>query len=371
MKRSFVFLFIFTLLSSTSTILAEEAALKFPGKFTLDFLQRFDFDIVNNKPMVNPASVPSEGDMYERTEFKLGLIFDIHEMYSLGVSVKDRFDIKFNGINTPNVIQILPRNRFFFNLDNTVKVPKIINIGVNFELRQQTDINKEVTNDNSIPEESIEVRLSPVLVLNGKYDFGFSFNIVQYINFYLYPTYYNFGGDVTPKVFKKTELEGFYYADFEFFHFFAPKEIKGAVYVDDYLVVGLNGEKWIVDPIKNLIKDASTDLRTTGNIFNEFTIGMKFDIFKLTPFIGFYLKNADTFDNDPDTKSDNVWIGTKMGLGYSKEWFSIGITYLGRYQVWKNGKSITEKAAPADLKPIKDGIQWENHIETFVKFSLK
>jgi len=291
-------------------------------------------------------------------------------MYSLGVSVKDRFDIKFNGVGTPNVIQILPRNRFYFNLDNTVKVPKIINIGANFELRLQSDISKEKTADNSKPEESIELRLSPILSLNGKYDFGLSFKIVQYINFYLYPTYYNFEGDNIPKVFKKTELEGSYYADFEFFHFFAPKEIKGFVYVDDSLVVGLNGEKWI-EGNQPLIGDPATLLRTTGNISNEFTFGVKFDIFKLTPSIGFYVKSIDTFDNDPDTKLDNVWVGTKMGLGYSKEWFSIGITYLGRYQVWENGKSITEKAAPADPKPIKDRIQWENHVETFVKFSLK
>jgi len=70
MKRCFICLFIFSVLLSTS-ITAEESAIKFPGKFTLDFSQRFDFDIVNNKPEKNVAGTPSEGDLYERTELKL------------------------------------------------------------------------------------------------------------------------------------------------------------------------------------------------------------------------------------------------------------------------------------------------------------
>ncbi|OHD19729.1 MAG: hypothetical protein A2086_08260 [Spirochaetes bacterium GWD1_27_9] len=351
---------------------------KFPGKFGLEFNSRLAAEFMDGQPKTNDIK---DGDLYFRNQLKLSLGFDLLKIkdqkgkedvwFNMTPWIADRFDIKFESLTSAQST-IKPRNRFYFGLDNTIKIPKIMDIGINFEYRIASDLRKKDPSKPA-PYEAVELRFSPKLSLSGKYDFGLSFRLITLFSLYFYPDYSGYNNN---KIFKFFEIEAeSYKLAFDFLHFAGNKDIKGGIFVEEWHIIDLYSDEFQKDSAGNAIKTA-----TNIEIQSEFAAGIEFDLYKVTPILGFYLKQqyikfkedkkwTKAVDGFDATTTDylNVYPGIKAGIGYSKDWFSFSVTYLGCAQVIKNGQNFSslddnyKKANPEG---------WESRFETAVTFKL-
>lgn len=312
MKKN-LFLFVFVLILGGSLLWSDENAKnekesKFKFEPGLEFTQEIHFDTVGNKLGINYGW----GDAYLKTKGKANFALNFG-FYTLTPWIGDFIELPITAAS-PAIIN--PKNNFLLGLDNTFSVENVMDIGVNFEFKLGT-----ILDANTItPLNGIEIRLSPILNLSGEYEFGLSFSLSNMFEFYIYPD--------QNSPFFSVDFEGFNSISFDFFHFFVNNEnIKGGLYAELFSLARV-----FVDG-------------TAPTILNlDPAFGFTFDFYKVTPMILFFTHLYGTdLSRDP-------WFGIKSGIGFSKEWFSINVVYIGTFSVGSSN--------------------WQNHIETYLTFSL-
>ncbi len=372
---------------------------KFPGKFGLEFSQRFDAEAFDNLTRAavreNYIRTAEGADLYLRNELKLSLGFELGKLkdnngkeftfYTLTPWVKDRFDIRMNDVYdvtriptalNPSKFQFIPRNRFYVGLDNTFKIPEAINIGLNFEARIGYDDAQKISGTVDHPDANyapyVDVKLSPMIDLSGSYKFGFSWRLYQSFNIYLYPVMER---ESLNEVYNSLEFEGIYRLAYDFLSPLKQKNLKGEIFIEDTFFASIYADQYVI---------AKTNYRK-ADMYSDMVVGFNFNLFGITPMFGLYHKNyyaMVTNDGNALTKDStdanklarlytrydgaSAWAGVKVGLGYTKDWFSISVNYIGRYNTISNGLDVFK----AENSILKDNIRWENHIDATVKFKI-
>ena len=378
----------------------ERKKLKFPGKVGFEFSQRFDVEFFDNliwaRVKDNYSRVAEGADIYLRNELKLSFSFDLGKFkddkgkenvfYTLTPWLKDRFDLRMNNTiinDAPSLpLIVMPRNRFYAGVDNVFKIPNIMNIGVNFETRIDLDDTRATLATESYSSYNkffpfVEIKLSPMLDLSGSYKFGLSWKFFNSLNFYLQPKMYTFSSDV---VYNGLELEGIYRVAFDFLTYIIKQkeDITGEFFIEDSLFAIVYADEFVTN------KDTAK-LNLRAHISSDLIVGFNFNLFGITPIIGLYLKDYYAYSNPYDgvlkNDSDNTkkiaqvykryngltnWVGFKTGIGYTKDWFSVSINYIGRYATMSNGLNVFDDAN----SELKDKIKWENHIDCTVRFKI-
>ena len=103
--------------------------------------------------------------------------------YTIMPWVQDAVELPMNfGNGTP--VTLNTKNNFYVGLDNTFTIENVITFDLGYEFRLGSCLGQNtVTGTN----DGLEVRLSPYVNLSGSYDFGLSWNISQYFEFYFFP----------------------------------------------------------------------------------------------------------------------------------------------------------------------------------------
>ncbi len=356
-----------------------------PVKVGLSYSAQYHYDTLGD----NAGKNRGEADQYIRNEATADFGFDIFKNDSIKLTgkayIKDRFDIKFGTTTvvtdvvavpakTAKIATVIPRNRLYLGYTWGLDIVKMIQIGLEHEFRLENDLTKT----------GAVLRISPaVLSISSKAKElqGFSFSVKQLagIHLNLSPAS-RVGKDKKHpniEVFEAVELEGTYQVAFEFLHFIPDnKDIKGSFYVKDYLNILLH----------------SADVKTQSYIkYNDITVGLEFDFFKVKPRVALLVsplaKVAETksqyaVDSGYAAQkalkgSSEAFVGFETGVSFSKEWFSIGVTYQGRSKVYNkdtDGKETFyddfftglegQTLAEAQLKA------WQSHVEVVVGFKL-
>jgi hypothetical protein len=430
MRKALLLLIIFTFISAFYLNAADatgdskkQPEIKFPGKPGLEYTSFFSFDVINNEAMTysnslgtgfnNPNTKLGDAPLYLRNELKASVAFPFEiakvMTYTITPWIKDRFDIKFTtpgqdnfdnnfgydittggaGItDTTKTSYVVPKNRFYVGLDNTFSFPKIINVGLNFEFRMDNDLSTAnpqticgiyTTDKAKVAVPMTTIKLSPILTLSGSYDFGLSFAITQNFNLYLLPAMSRTSNGNTGATYPSdptyatTEFEGTYNISFDFLSFIKNKNFVGKIYVEDYLVGDIFAADYV---IPNSGATSLINQNVTAYVSSELSAGFNFNIFGVQPLVAFYLKNL-AFKSDDPGLGPWAWTGVKLGLGYTKDWFSFGITYIGRYNTLRQGvNTMQDMSTDPNYNPANGTAtltyptRWENHIETFVKFKI-
>jgi len=354
-----------------------------------------------------------------REELKVAIAFpvvvDPMANFTMTPWLKDRLDFKIltpGGFNTDNslyytaagdvnipdatkTVNIQPRNRFYVGLDNTISVPKTIDIGINFEFRMENDMlagNPQTaanlaSDKNKISSPLTSYRLSPNISFKGSYDLGLSFSIVQYFSFYLLPSMTRDNKDATRstnnEVFATAEFEGFYNIAFDFMHFLGDKNIKGGIFLDDYCDILVFATPYVLKSNTTLV-----NIGEQASYESVFTAGLSFNIFGIKPMIAYYMRNLAFTSDDPGLQPW-MWNGIKAGIGFTKDWFSLDVVYIGRYNTFRQGRNTSDNltGGPDESKNFvntatSNGVvykgtptavyatNWENHIEFIAKIKL-
>jgi hypothetical protein len=328
----------FNMVAIDSTADTKKEEVKFPGIFNFSAIIGGGLDIVDNK--INetwynaPIGVPN-GAAYGKTLIAAGLKIPIN-FYSFKIWAKD--DLSIIG-KTSDALGPHIRNRFFSGIDNYFSIDKVMNIGINFESRLQakSSLVPKYPGTNPLDVSSdFDVRLSPVIDLNGSYDFGLSWGISEAFRFYLIPQ------NDSSKQFDKVQFDGVYYLGYEFLHFTKVPNITGQLYTE-----------------LDLIVDTYSDTTKETKIYwLEYYLGVNFNIYGFAPSIGFDM----TYDNmDAISNGGYLFAGIKAGLGYTKDIYSFNLTYLGNMTSNSNYYSTYyNKTSPV----------WENHIEAVFGINL-
>jgi len=322
----------------------KKEAPKFPGIFNFNFTIGGGMDAADGKLFETWYNAPwgaQNGAVYGRTAITGGLKFPI-QFYSIKLWGKDEF-YAIGKTTDPAGNQI--RNRFYAGLDNYFTVDKVINIGINFETRLQNKASMNLS--TFVPSDVncyLETRVSPVVDLNGSYDFGFSWGVSEAFRFYLLTA------NASDKVLEKVQFDGIYFMGFEFMHFAKLDNITGQIYTE----LDLAYDKFFIkDP-----NSADTEIKNKM-YWLEYYIGVNFNIYGFTPSVGFDL----TFDqNDTVTNKDMLYTGIKCGIGYTKDVYSFNLVYVGNTTM----NSTYYKANFNDTTTPK----WENHIDASFTISL-
>lgn len=331
MKTKFLAIFLLIFVFSTVLFAEDVNKPKFPGKFGIEFMQRVDYNA--HEHMTKAISRLISDAVYTRTELKLSLAIPVTEFYTIALWTKDRLELRVNVDGTSDV-GIRVRNRFYTGINNIFSIPKIMKVGINFESRIQNELRP------GYPMIPTVVRLSPFLTFNGKYDFGLSWYVVQFFEFYLNPSVWENGSDGdNHETWVSFDLEGHYGVSFEFFHFFAPEWLGCSFAIEEFLLITLD--------------QFMTHSEIRKWLYFETFAGLKFDIYKIKPSIGFFMWNQYAPGNIQDYWAlrdvFDVRMGMKTGVSYTHEWFSFNIDYFGGVNVQK------------------ENAKWENAVETYVK----
>lgn len=348
-KKIVLFLLVLSLVLITPLLNAEdEEGVKFPGKFGLEFKSQLDSDIINGTADRTSLSC-SNSDLYFRNELKGKVQFKIADFYKLTPWLKDRFDLKFDyNAAATDSIKLQPRNRFYAGVDNLFVIKDVMDIGANFELRVANQVNK-----------NMEVRISPILYLGGKYKNGLSWSVNSLFSFYLDPKKaYDVDNGFLFKKFN-FEIDKVKIA-YEFFHFFAPKQVKCSYVAEMYLLATAEAGKARQDDIDN--KVAPNDM--LANL--EFFTGLKFGLWKMSPYAGFFGAFTQYYQDNGHFTTFSP--GFKMGIGFKKDWFSANIEYIGVIQTYDsnadNQEALAERTVYEKVKA------WENHISAYIKIKI-
>ncbi len=306
---------------------------KFPGKIGLSFTQEADFDTIGSKPGVNYGW----SDIYMRSTARAGLAFPF-KFYTITPWIGDYAELPFWLASGGEPVKVDTKNNFQFGFNNAFSFENIIEVDLGFEFKLGSPLGANPVTGNS--GDGIELRLTPTLNLSGSYDFGLSWSLGNNFEFYLYPDKNHY--------FQFFDFEGNYNIAFDYFHFFAPKKIKGAVYAELYLWT-----RAVSDGANEDYRDASEkpENKPENELKNlDPAAGLTFDIYEFTSMFLFFCHIQGDLASGA-LKDPDVWVGFKCGLGFSIDWFSINSVYYG---------TISTKA---DSK-------WQNHIEAYVSVSM-
>jgi len=329
----------------TSTVLIMNAEEKkdekrFPGDFGLEFGQEFHMDSTGTKAAVNYGW----SDIYLKTRGKAQVAFPI-KFYTVIPWVQDAVELPMSLGSASSTVSLNTKNNFYFGLDNTFAIEKIMNIGLNFELKIGSCLgNNPVTGTY----DGLEIRLSPIVNLNGSYDFGLSWSISQYFEFYFFPELApNETENRTGSNMQFTEFEGNYNLAYEFLHFTKLENIKASLYGELYLRARILNDGYYT-------KDYFPAGHQIQNL--DPAVGLTFDIYGFTPSALFFVH---AFGNSKDEKLTGSWIGIKAGLGYTKDWFSFNMIYYGMINSHQTSDCMNNVNS-----------KWMNHLETYIKFTV-
>jgi hypothetical protein len=382
-------------------------SLKFPGKIGLEYKTLLESGVKDSQTAeVADSSVGGNGgQVYMRHELKPSITFTPLKFFNIGVWLKDRMDFRF-AQNTSSTVNMRVRNRFYTGADFIFMIDKVMTIAPGFEFRLNNDLNSPWSTTATTG--GIEVRLTPILAMSGKYDFGLSWKINALFEFYLYPAMYKFPnadrgdakeyygtgywGDDKNKLFQKFQIEVDKLAvEFEFFHFFAPKEIKCSLAYDMYLLATIYNPDF--QNQYNLYfysyKDrASSSVKTNMLDGIKQYIGFNFDLWgTIKPYIGFYSiisQSNGSWINGKDDEDDFNKIGVytefrpgiKTGINFKKDWLELGIGYTGVVLVSSTDPLLTFGTARKNTSgvPQKEVVptfyNWENFIYSYLTIKL-
>jgi|GEM_PF-1082110 len=369
----------------------KEKEIKFPGKFNLEYKSQMYSDIKGAQP--EQSLDGDAGDIYWRNELKGKITLKPVKFYNIAFWLKDRIDWKIYDNGDDDSLGEKLRNRFYIGLDNIFILPMdIMNIGLNFELRIANDLNKKG--------DGIEVRVSPILDLSGKYKFGFSWGLYTLFEFYFQPALYkfpydsaddqeeyygeaNFWGEDKYKNFQKFQVEiDKFYMDYEFFHFFLPKQLQCSIRYEMYMLATVYAHGY--QNIYNYYKGDQKSLTSAKYKMNmmdlmKHYVGFNFNLWGIQPYIGFYCIISQTtgswgdddedLDDHGDFNKNGVYTefrpGLRTGVDFEKDWFSLGIEYTGVVLV---SSTDPMKEWGGEIRPAH--WNWENHISSYIKFKL-
>ncbi len=318
MKKVSILFFLLLVLKviNAQDLTNDKKKINFPGNIWFEFTNEFQFDTIGIQPAVNYGW----SDIYVKSSIYSGIEFPI-KFYTIGIWIGDFVEFPLNYI-APNV-EFNIKNNFLLGLDNTFSIENVFNIGVDFEFKLGSTLGSNPITGNN---DGLEIVFSPILDLNGEYDFGLSWEICQSFEFYLYPN--------SGTLFHFADIEGTYFISYDFLHFFAPEMIKGGLYTELFFWQRINNE----------------NINTDNQLLNlDPAIGLFFDIYNVTPSLLFFVHIKG---NSTRSEIEDVWLGIKGGISFKKDWFSLKVFYYGTISY-------------------QDNSEWQNHIEVCASISIE
>ncbi len=394
---------------------------KFPGKLGLESKILAEGAIKNSQPAEvtdnNPNDGGNGGKNYFRFELKPSITFTPLSFYNIGLWVKDRMDLRMyepNAANTSgkldtSAIDLKARNRFYTGLDNIFIIQKIMTIDAGFELRLGNDLNNGagLNPKSSTSNAGLEVRLTPYLNLSGKYDFGFSWKLNTAFEFYLYPALYqfadysiddqkkiygsNYDGSDKNKLFQSFSIEiDKLSLGYEFFHFFAPKEIQCTFTYEMYMFATIYNPDYQnqYNDWNYTKQDDRSKAKVKSNMMNIMKnyIGFNFNFWGFQPYVGFYfifdqsngsIWNASYIDAKDQASTynksgvyTNFRPGIKAGFSYKKDWLELGIGYTGVILVSSTDPLWSSSKIAKYTANTVAAYNWENYITSYLSIKL-
>jgi len=340
----------------------------------------------------------------EDSRFKM--LFNITQFYTLGLGAE--MIAKFNGGTSFD--WNWQADQFYF--ENTIKIPNIMNININFMDRLAWDGWEEET----------DMDLFFTLGLSGSYPFGFSWSlgedVILTLNLENYkdtaidasgngPGSNNNGfADQGPYLLaNRQEHDAWQHTPLlrtklnisqEVLHFAGVKDVT--------LTLSLGHVFKVHVPFADALDNAlGQDIMPNTVINTETKVGLNIGLYGISIGLAFLLATQDSvnatqgFDNDtaedPLTTDDDIYVGDRpngrgqiglqLALGYSRGFFSFNVTYTGQAQIRDydyyrdnfvtaiaSGPSETYKINGGDLWDVYYGwYRWANQIDIVVSFS--
>lgn len=307
-----------------------------PISFNLSATSKAEYNTVGAIPKINHGWAA----MYFTEDIIGSMSIPIKDIYTLKPWIEDYFEV-YSNYNADYSLQFYPSNGLVLAMDNTFSIPNALNIGVNFQSRYYTYILGDA------PGGGLEVRLSPIITLGGSYDIGLSWGLTQMFNFYLYPNY-----GIPKDQFAMFETEGTYTIGFDFMHFLKKDGISGGFNAILYLDVQ--------SQTNSMVSTGVSFITQSGNVIDDLNpeFGFSFNLMGLTTYMNYYMhftgiKNGYGLNPGEKDLAWQGWHGFKTGVGYTKDWFTAGINYVGRFQFMGN-----------------ESARYENHVSVFATFAL-
>jgi hypothetical protein len=257
-----------------------------------------------------------EDAVFSRTSAKGTIALPFGDLYNLSFWIRDDVDNRLNPVSKvdpDDATEEYPedpinwrfRNRFYVGINNMFSIKDIMNVGLNFDFRVESDMKATRTNFNTT------MRLNPQLYLGGKYDFGLSWSAVHFFGMHM-------DKDLSTAI-DIFDFEAFYNVTYEFMHHVEGTDAKGWIFANNELLMYVN-------------KLATAD---AGIVYFDdlFKTGFKFDIQKIQPTFGAAL----WIDQEKDsTATPTTWFETNagffLGLGYTKGMATFSAEYLAGMQ---------------------------------------
>lgn len=326
----YIFIVISALHSETDDVKKEPV---FPGYYSLYFLQRIDWDDYDNKAIANEAGTGYP--IYSGTELFAEIGFPI-KFYTISFWAKDLLEFNVEPQIKGEILKI--RNRFYTGINNSIYIENILGFSVDLYNEVSTYI-KQTSGTLDVP---TILRPSTLVRFWGDYKFGLKWNINQEFIFTLKPALFD-----TILFFDEFDIEGEYGLSYEFFHFFAPKNVKCFATIKQILEFNCMG-----------FSSYSTIPYGYWRIYGETYAGINFDLFGISPYAGLLValpsrqiepvanKSLARFGGSPD-----VSLGFATGVDFKINWFSLSFLYQG-------------------FANITDSTPWENEVVASMKIQL-
>jgi hypothetical protein len=350
MKALKTMMIVALLAAATTVLVGEEEKKSNPVKFGVELKQKFQVDNADNKSQ----KVFGDAEIYYRIELKgkIKITPGDQKIFTITPWAKERIEFRIDQDTSGGDIDLVGtpattgndeqsegiisrvRNRVYLGVNFGIKIPKALNIGLDFVTRIANDVRESKTSA-----QTIEVQFAPVVSLSGG-DYGVGLD---------------WGISVLPGLVFKTdasngpELQAFDLdftvdLEFEFFHFFAPKDFGGAFYFAWANEIDITG-----------LQAGGT--QTTDWYRNNMEIGLKFKIYGIGLWTAVYISPV-TGELAPNQTTTTA-IGTTAGVGFKKDWFGFKL-------FWVGNAPVSDSAGGSYGKPS----DWNNHIGFEAKIAL-
>jgi hypothetical protein len=270
-----------------------------------------EFSFYNKEKINFEVSTSEISTLYLLNELYISVGFPI-KSFKITPWIDDMFLVDFLPVTaypTPFSATDLLYNSLIAGVDSSVKIQRIMNIYLNFEVWLNTPFY-----------DNLSLYFKPLLGFYGDYYYGFYWNIEQSVPI-----------DFTPATGSTIiSIQNYTKAAYEFFRFYGPKNFKFTIAMENTLNI------YIPVPV-------------TSNYYeNKFTAGAYFTLYGFTlPDLYFVLDAAGYFYS-----TTNLPVGFKAGFSYTGKRIYVSASYTGT-------KDLINLALP-----------WLNRIELFVKFKI-